>query len=167
VIVEYIDAHKHGVEPICRHLHSATISPMLGAGQRPGATRLSFPVADRVSARVSRWWTLTQHGDGSVQTFNAGGQLVSIKDRNSNTTTVTYTTGGAPNQIVSPAGPSAPRTATFSAPASDTTLLTQSNGTTSRSVTYTRDTYGDLIEISDTMGRPVTLSHSGQYLNAR
>ena len=92
----------------------------------------------------STGWTLTDHDSGSVATFNASGRLDSVRDRNNQTTTLTYTGGKL------------------------TTLTSTRGGTNSKKVTLTPDSVGfisTMTQTNDTSGsRSVSYAYLGNQL---
>ncbi len=97
-------------------------------------------------------WTLADHGSGSTLTFTAAGRLSSVKDRNANLTTFTYTSGGLPASIVASRGATAARTVTIATSAGRVTSLTQTSGSVTRTVGLGYSSLGHLASVTDTTG---------------
>lgn len=72
--------------------------------------------------------------DGSNRQFNTTGKLISLTDRNNNTTILTYGSSGFPSSVVDPFG---------------------------RVLTLTTNTNGQVLSISDTMGTIATYNYGG------
>jgi len=109
-------------------------------------------------------WTLTDRTSRRVITFNADGLASQVTDRNGNATTITnnYTT---PAQVVSSAGPVAARTAQFSFSSSTGELgISQTSGSSTRSVKYVKDSSANLVSIVDALGKTTTMTYSSGRL---
>lgn len=100
-------------------------------------------------------WTLTT-AEQLVYAFDSTGKWTSIKDRNNNTTTLSYT-GGRLTTVTDPGGRSL--TITYNA---DNRISGVSDGT-GRSVGYAY-TDGDLTTITDPMGETVSYQYVGHLL---
>lgn len=136
-----------------------------------GSTWLFTPVAGSSTAytsptglkadlvKTSTGYTLTYRQSRTLVTFDANGNAVSVADRNTNTTSIGYTSG-QPSSVTSPAGPAAARTATMSYSSTTRTLtVSQSSGGLSRSVKYIKDADSNLTSIVDANGKTTSFSY--------
>jgi len=115
-------------------------------------------------AALGSQYRLTFRDSRNVVTFDADGRPVSIADRNGNTTALTYGPSGL-STVVSTAGPTQARTATFAYNATTYTLtVSQASGYSSRSVVYTKDAASNLVKITDANGKQTTFGYSGGNL---
>ena len=108
-------------------------------------------------------WSLYDHDSGDTRVFNAGGQLTTLKDRNSNATTFTYS-GAALTSIVGDQGPAAARTLTVTTAGNGSKRITKisqgptaGSGLSARSASYGYNADGQLTSVTDTLGRTTTL----------
>ncbi|ADB30387.1 YD repeat protein [Kribbella flavida DSM 17836] len=122
-----------GREGVFKPLTSTTYTPPAG-----------FKVA---MVKTTSGWTITDHASNEVSTFNSSGQLVSIKDRNGQTATFTYTTGKL-SQVVSTRGGTGAKTADLTWSGNLVTIAQTGDDGTPRSVGYTY-TGGKLTKITD------------------
>jgi RHS repeat-associated protein len=95
-------------------------------------------------------WKLTQHVSGEVLTFTAGGRLSTVKDRNANTTTFTYS-GSLPASVVSSRGTNPQRTLTVATSVGRITGLSQTDGSQTRTVSLSYGSGGEL-SVTDLAG---------------
>ncbi|WP_410626763.1 RHS repeat-associated core domain-containing protein [Amycolatopsis sp. cmx-8-4] len=119
-----------------------------GLFQPAGATAYTAPAGFKVvMVKTASGWTITDHDTNSVSTFDSTGQLVSIKDRNAQTSAFTYASGKL-SQVTSTRGGAGARTAnlTWSGPLA--TIGQTGDDGTARSATYTY-TAGKLTKITD------------------
>jgi RHS repeat-associated protein len=119
-----------------------------GLFQPATSTTYTAPAGFKVAmVKTSTGWTITDHASNQVSTFNSTGQLVSIKDRNGQTATFTYTSGQL-SQVVSTRGGAGAKTANFTWSGSLVTIAQAGDDGTPRSVGYTY-TNGKLTKITD------------------
>ncbi|SEF20674.1 RHS repeat-associated core domain-containing protein [Amycolatopsis pretoriensis] len=119
-----------------------------GLFQPTGGTAYTAPAGFKVAmVKTTSGWTITDHDTNSVSAFDSTGQLVSIKDRNAQTTTFAYTSGKL-SQVTSTRGGAGARTANLSWSGSLATIGQTGDDGTARSVTYTY-TAGKLTKITD------------------
>ncbi len=110
-------------------------------------------------------WQLTMHASQEVLTFNAAGQLQTVADRNSNTTTFNYDGNGNPASIVSSRGSTATRTLTINYSGNHINTLTQTAGSLSRRVNLYYDYYGtNLIQVTDAAGGTTKFAYTGAQI---
>lgn len=105
-------------------------------GRPVGSSGVFTPVIGDFHAQLSQsggGFTLV-FKDGSVQQFNSAGKLLSLADRNGNTTSLTYSGNGFLSSVVDPVG---------------------------RSLTINTNTNGRVTSISDTMGTVATYTYGG------
>jgi RHS repeat-associated protein len=95
-------------------------------------------------------WKLTQHASGEVLTFTVAGRLSTIKDRNANTTTFTYS-GSLPASVVTSRGPNPPRILTVTTSVGRITELSQTDGSAARMVSLSYGSGGEL-SVTDLAG---------------
>ncbi|WP_184796946.1 RHS repeat-associated core domain-containing protein [Kribbella italica] len=113
-----------------------------------GTTAYTAPAGFKVAmVKTSTGWTISDHSSNTVSTFNSTGQLVSIKDRNGQSATFTYTAGKL-SQVVSTRGGAGAKTANFTWLGSLVTIAQAGDDGTPRSVGYTY-TAGKLTKITD------------------
>jgi RHS repeat-associated protein len=111
-------------------------------------------------AKTSSGYTLTQHGSGEVTTFDSSGLPQTVKDRNGNTTTYTYSSGQL-SKITSSAGASPANTATLTwGSAGFISSITQGSGSSARTVSYAYDGNDDLTQITDPAGLVVKFGYT-------
>jgi RHS repeat-associated protein len=119
-----------------------------GLFQPAGATAYTAPAGFKVAmVKTASGWTITDHDSNSVSTFNSTGQLVSIKDRNNQTSMFTYTAGKL-TQVTSTRGGAGARTANLTWSGALTTITQTGDDGTPRNVAYTY-TSGKLTKITD------------------
>ncbi len=121
-----------------------------------GATAGSYVTPSQFRAKLTAvtggGWTLGGHGSGSTLTFTAAGRLTSVKDRNANLTSFTYTSTGLPASVVSSRGAAAARTVTVGTSSGRVTSLTQTSGALTRTVTLGYSSLGHLASVTDSAG---------------
>jgi RHS repeat-associated protein len=122
-----------GREGLFQPLTSTTYTPPAG-----------FKVA---MVKTASGWTITDHSSNTVSTFNTSGTLLSIKDRNGQISTFTYTSNKL-SQVVSTRGGAGAKTANFTWSGSLVTIAQAGDDGTPRSVTYTY-TGAKLTKITD------------------
>ncbi|MGZ3145983.1 RHS repeat-associated core domain-containing protein [Lentzea chajnantorensis] len=123
-----------------------------GLFQPSGATAYTAPAGFKVAmVKTASGWTITDHDSNSVSAFDSTGRLVSIRDRNAQTSTFTYTSGKL-TQIVSTRGGTGARTANLTWSGNLTTIAQTGDEGTPRSVVYTY-TSGKLTKITDPTSR--------------
>ncbi|HEX8095792.1 RHS repeat domain-containing protein [Jatrophihabitans sp.] len=94
-------------------------------------------------------WKMTAHGTGEVLNFTAAGRLSTDKDRNGNTTTFNYSSG-VPVSVVTSRGPNPARTLSITTNGGRITALTQTDGSASRTITFTHDiSAGQFLSVTD------------------
>lgn len=112
-------------------------------------------------------YKLTDRQSRQVITFNSDGRATSIADRNGNTTTLTYDPYGTVSTVVSSAGPTAARTATFTYSSTTRTLTaSQTSGALSRSVKWVKDSSQNLTSIVDGENKTTSFGYTGQQLTS-
>ncbi|WP_155855924.1 RHS repeat domain-containing protein [Cellulomonas sp. URHD0024] len=138
---------------------SGTFVPKTGGGYTPpgGLT------ADLT--HLGATWTVTDHQSAQVLTFNAAGVILSIADRNGNTSTITYD----PYVTTRPTAISATRGTSglgvsLGYTSNRLTKLSQGPAGSVRSVALAYDGYGDLATLTDAAGRVTTFSYSAHQL---
>ena len=118
-------------------------------------------------AQAGAQWTLTERQSQQKTTFNSDGWPVAIADRNSNATSIGYAAPGVANAITSTAGPVAARTATLAYVASTFKwTVSQTSGSSSRSIVYTKDASSNLVSIKDAELNTTTFGYTGQLLTS-
>ncbi|ANZ43512.1 hypothetical protein BBK82_43230 [Lentzea guizhouensis] len=119
-----------------------------GLFQPSGATGYTAPAGFKVAmVKTASGWTITDHDSNSVSTFDSAGRLVSITDRNAQTSRFTYTSGKL-TQVVSTRGGAGARTANLTWSGNLTAITQTGDEGTPRSVVYTY-TSGRLTKVSD------------------
>ena len=93
-------------------------------------------------------YTLTFNLTGEVMTFGGDGNLLSDKDRNGNTVTFSYYQGRLVLSVTGDAGsaPGNTATITYGGPGGRVSSISQTDGTNTRSVSYTYDPSGVTLE---------------------
>ncbi len=108
-------------------------------------------------------WKLTDHGTGTVTTFDANGVVVTVTDRNGQAIT-TGVTGGGQSTVVGNRGASTPRTAAMDYGSSGIDWISQSGtDSTTRYTYYTYDTAGNLKTITDPKGATTTFTYDSNH----
>ncbi|MDT8910042.1 RHS repeat-associated core domain-containing protein [Amycolatopsis sp. PS_44_ISF1] len=119
-----------------------------GLFQPAGGTAYQAPAGFKVTmVKTASGWTITDHDTNAVSTFDSTGRLVSIKDRNTQASTFTYTSGKL-TQVTSTRGGAGARTANLTWSGSLATISQTGDDGTARSVSYTY-TAGKLTKITD------------------
>jgi YD repeat-containing protein len=125
-----------------------------GLFQPATSTTYTAPAGFKVAmVKTSSGWTVTDHDSNEVSTFDSSGQLVSIKDRNGQAATFTYTSGKL-SQVVSTRGGAGAKTANFTWSGNVMTIAQAGDDGTPRSVAYTY-TNGQLTKITDPTSKSV------------
>jgi RHS repeat-associated protein len=111
--------------------------------------------------RTGSDFTLKDLSSNQTIHFNFAGQPTSIVDRNTtpNTTTFTRPNGYTLTGIVSTAGPIAARTAAASY-SNGTQTFTQTNGSSSRSISWAKDSNGNITTYTDALGKTTSFGYS-------
>ncbi|GHH43727.1 type IV secretion protein Rhs [Lentzea cavernae] len=129
-----------------------------GLFQPSGGTAYTSPSGFKVAmVKTASGWTITDHDSNSVSTFDSAGRLVSIKDRNAQSSTFTYTSGKL-SQVVSTRGGAGARTANLTWSGNLTTISQTGDDGTARSVVYTY-TSGKLTKITDPTSKNTQLGY--------
>ncbi|WP_442792289.1 DUF6531 domain-containing protein [Amycolatopsis sp. NBC_01307] len=119
-----------------------------GLFQPAGGTAYTAPAGFKVvMVKTASGWTITDHDTNAVSTFDSTGQLVSIKDRNAQTSAFTYASGKL-FQVTSTRGGAGARTANLTWSGTVATIGQTGDDGTARSATYTY-TAGKLTKITD------------------
>jgi YD repeat-containing protein len=106
------------------------------------------------------YWTLTFQ-NGEQRLFdNASGHLISVIDRNGNTTQVSYDAGGRLNTVTDPAS----RHLYFSYANGSSLLVTGVTSDTGLSLSYAYDTQGRLIQVTNPDATTYTFQYNTQSL---
>ncbi|MFF1819479.1 RHS repeat-associated core domain-containing protein [Kribbella sp. NPDC058245] len=129
-----------------------------GLFQAATSTTYTPPVGFKVAmVKTSSGWTVTDHTSNEVSTFNTAGTLLSVKDRNDQTTSFTYTSGKL-SQVVSTRGAAGAKTANFTWSGNVVTIAQAGDDGTPRDVDYTY-TNGKLTKISDPTDKPTSFGY--------
>ncbi|MHA7175802.1 hypothetical protein ACX80D_04040 [Arthrobacter sp. Sr24] len=138
--------------------YSALFTPV--SGSTTAYTSPAGVKADLVKTGTPGW-TLTSRTSASVLTFNTDGQATQIKDRNSNATALIWSSGKL-TKVVSTRGVAGARTANLGYNSSTGLLegITQSSGTSARSVSFAHDTSKNLSGFTDLAGKNTTFTYS-------
>ncbi|MHA7175168.1 RHS repeat domain-containing protein [Arthrobacter sp. Sr24] len=137
--------------------YSALFTPV--SGSTTAYTSPAGVKADLVKTGATGW-TLTSRTSATVLTFNTDGQATQIKDRNSNATALIWASGKL-TKVVSTRGVAGARTANL-AYNSNGLLdgITQSSGTSARSVSFAHDTSKNLSGFTDLAGKNTTFTYT-------
>ncbi|GAA0584386.1 RHS repeat protein [Kribbella sandramycini] len=129
-----------------------------GLFQPATSTTYTPPAGFKVAmVKTSSGWTVTDHSSNEVSTFNTAGTLLSVKDRNGQTATFTYSSGKL-SQVVSTRGAAGAKTANFTWSGNVVTIAQSGDDGTPRDVDYTY-TNGKLTKISDPTDKPVSFTY--------
>ncbi|PZE27263.1 hypothetical protein DEI86_07150 [Curtobacterium sp. MCBD17_028] len=125
-------------------------------------------------AKSSTEYTLTSWTSKQVDHFNLNGQPTKVVDGNSNAVAFSYS-GATLASIVSTAGAvttdssgkpiSGARVANV-AYSNEVTTFTQTNGSATRSIKYSKDGNGNIVSYTDATGATTTFGYSGQDLTS-
>jgi RHS repeat-associated protein len=115
-------------------------------------------------AKTSSEYTLTSLTSNQVIHFNFAGQPTSVVDRNGHSVPFTYG-NYLLSKLVTTAGPSAGRTASVSY-SSGTTTVSQTDGTNTRKVSWSKDSSGNITSFTDAAGKTTTFAYSGTDLTS-
>jgi RHS repeat-associated protein len=139
----------------------------------------SYTAASGIEASLSSssaGYTLSALVSRSKVTFNLSGQPTGVFDKNGNKVTFNYNTsankGFLLSSVVSNAGPAASTSAANAAVSvaysNGTTTITQANSAQSwtRSISYTKDSNGNLTSYTDGDGKTTTFGYSGTDLTS-
>lgn len=111
----------------------------------------------------SSGYTLTDLKTRDVTKFDTSGNALSVTDKNSNTTTINYTGGNAVS-VVSPAGPTAARTATLGDDSAGY-VFSQTNNYSTRNIHYAYDSgSGNITCFTDAAGKTTSFAYTGTDL---
>ncbi|MET7283734.1 RHS repeat-associated core domain-containing protein [Kribbella sp. NPDC005582] len=129
-----------------------------GLFQPATSTTYTPPAGFKVAmVKTSSGWTITDHSSNTVSTFNSSGTLLSVKDRNGQTATFSYTSGKL-SQVVSTRGGAGAKTANFTWSGNVVTIAQAGDDGTPRDVAYTY-TNGKLTKISDPTDKPTSFGY--------
>ncbi len=116
--------------------------------------------------KSSSGWTLTERTSKVKRTFDTSGALISVTDRNGNTTSIASSTGQtsfADLTVTSTAGPVDARAATVKSLSSGVTSVRQPNVTAPREVLFA--TVGNvMVKATDPLGRDTTFGYDSNGL---
>ncbi|MFE4469062.1 hypothetical protein ACFRFH_09615 [Leifsonia sp. NPDC056824] len=108
-------------------------------------------------------WTLTFLQTYTVITFDTNGMPTQVADRNNNVTTISFPYGNL-GSVVSTAGPTSARTASFSYSSLTGTLtVTRANGS-SRTVQFTKNSSAQLVSIQDANSKTTNFTYTSGLL---
>ncbi|WP_370053371.1 RHS repeat domain-containing protein [Leifsonia sp. EB41] len=122
-------------------------------------------------------YTLTQRDTRHVVTFDLNGNALSVADRNASATSICYVVSpscnysgapytSSPLAVISPAGAGSAPTASLSYNSSLLTFgITQSNGSSTRTVQYIKDSSSNLTTFVDANGKTTTFGYASGKLN--
>ncbi|MFQ4150211.1 RHS repeat-associated core domain-containing protein [Arthrobacter sp. LAPM80] len=138
--------------------YSALFTPVTGS-----TTAYTSPAgvkADLVKTGTTGW-TLTSRTSASVVTFDTDGKATKVTDRNNNPTTITWTSG-RPRTVTSTRGVAGARVANLGYDSSSGLLasISQTSGTSSRSVSFARDGSQNLAGFTDLAGKTTTFGYT-------
>jgi RHS repeat-associated protein len=110
-------------------------------------------------------WKLTDHGSGQVLTFLSSGLLDKLTDRNGNVIDVAYDANGRQSQITGDTGPATIRAVRTPAGSNGFIASLQQTSTagTTRTLTYTYDSAGNLTRITDPIGKVFTFGYDAGH----
>ena len=134
---------------------------------KPGTVAGSFtsPAGlQQTLARTNTDYTLTGWASRQIIHFDLNGNPISIEDRNKNTTFLNRQ-GPDLKTIVSTAGTTAARTVTASY-ADNTQTFTQTSGSSSRNIAYTKNADGNIVTYRDALGGTTTFGYQGTNLTS-
>ena len=107
-------------------------------------------------------YTLKSWTSNQTINFDLNGNATSVIDRNKNQVTINRN-GANVTSIVATAGPSAARTLNAKYE-NNTFTLTQASGSSTRSISFTKDSSGNLTSYTDATGKTTTFTYSGSDL---
>ncbi|MEC5153482.1 YD repeat-containing protein, partial [Cryobacterium sp. CAN_C3] len=115
--------------------------------------------------KTSTEYRLTDLTSRQVVTFDTNGNATAVADRNGNSTAITYTAGVA-SSVVSTAGPLAARTALLSYVPSELayTITQNADQYNTRTVTYQKNSSGNLTGFTDAAGNTTSFAYTGTDL---
>ncbi|TCL79665.1 RHS repeat-associated protein [Curtobacterium sp. PhB128] len=113
----------------------------------------------RVDNSTTHEYTLKGWTSNSTTHFNLAGQPTSIVDRNSNQTSFNTSDGYALTTIVSTAGATGAKTVKSSY-ANSTQTFSQTSGSSSRSVSFSKSSAGDITTYTDAIGKKTTFAYT-------
>lgn len=143
--------------------YSALFTPVSGS-----STAFTAPAGTKADlVKITGGYTLTSRSSAAVVTFNDDGQTTSMGDRNGNTTTLTRS-GGKVTSIAATKGVSGVRTAslTYDSGTGKLTGFSQTNGGSSRSVSFTRDGSGNLESFTDLAGKTTDFGYTSNRVTS-
>lgn len=129
-------------------------SGLTGMFTSTGSGSYSSPVQFQatLSGSSTSGWTLTDHDSQEQLKFSTAGRLTQDIDKDNNTSTYTYGSGGLPSQLTTTRGPSAGRQLHFAIGYGTLNQLTQSSGTLYRAVKFGYSANGHLVSVTDDVG---------------
>lgn len=126
-----------------------------GAYTSPAGLQMTLTLTN--SGYTLKSWTSNQ-----TINFDLGGNATSVVDRNSNKVTINRN-GANVTSVVSTAGPSSARTLNAKYDGA-TFTLTQGSGSAARSVSFVKDSSGNITSYTDATGQKTTFAYSGSDL---
>ncbi|MFS0729432.1 RHS repeat-associated core domain-containing protein [Curtobacterium sp. 1P10AnD] len=119
---------------------------------------------DATLVQTSGGYKLTSWTSNQVVHFNLAGQPTSVIDRYSNEVDLNYN-NYLLSTVVTNAGPSAARTASV-AYSNGTTTISQTDGTNTRTVSWSKNSSGNITSFVDADGKTTTFTYSGTDLTS-
>lgn len=115
-------------------------------------------------AKTSSEYTLTSWTSNQVVHFDFAGQPTSVVDRNGHSVPFTYG-NYLLTKLVTTAGPSSGRAASV-VYSNGTTTVSQTDGTNTRKVSWSKDTTGNITSFTDAAGKTTAFTYSGTDLTS-
>lgn len=140
---------------------TGVFTPVVGSSTRyvsPGGFKETL-------TKTAAGWSLTEHQSQDTLRFDTGGGLVSITDRNGNTTTITASGSNEFRDVAidTPAGTTRAGTATVSTEANGNTTLSHGGSDTLRQVRFARNG-ADASSFTDARGRNTSFGYNSTGL---
>lgn len=133
--------------------------PGTGAGVYTSPAGLQMTLTLTNSGYTLKSWTSNQ-----TINFDLGGNATSVVDRNNNKVTINRN-GGNVTSVVTTAGPTAARTLNTKYD-NGTFMLTQGSGSAIRSISFVKDSSGNITSYTDATGKKTTFAYSGSDLTS-
>ena len=143
--------------------YSALFTPVAGS-----STDFTAPAGTKADlVKITGGYKLTSRLTAEVVTFNDDGRTTSVADRNGNTTSFTPSTGKI-TSVVATKGVLGARTATltYDSQTGELTGFSQTNGGSSRSVSFARDGSGNLSSFTDLTGNTTTFGYTSNRITS-
>ncbi|MEC5182554.1 YD repeat-containing protein, partial [Arthrobacter sp. CG_A4] len=140
--------------------YSSLFTPVAGS-----TTAFTAPAGTKADLmkKADGTYTLTSRTTATVVAFDSDGRATSVADRNGNLTALNPPTGGRITEVIATRGAAGAKKAVLNYDPYDGMLLgfSQSNGSASRSVSFTRDGNRNLTTFTDLAGKITAFGYTG------